>query len=257
MRRAALVFALAALPSAAGAADFCTDRPGLATGTCIVPANRFQLESALVSRATGKDAGVRTSQWTLGASVARFGLGGNGEIQLSWTPWTRMTSRGAGVDDRVGGIGDARIAYKALIVDGPTRVALLPSVKLPLARRAFGNRRVELGLLTPVDFTLGGGVGLTFTPEADWNADGDGHGHHLLFALAGGPGMALTDSLSGSLNLRMTRERDGGETLRQAAAGATLAWMARPNLQLDVEADTRIRGAFPDVQLIAGLSIRR
>lgn len=258
MRRAVILFVLATAPSAALGQDFCADRPGLATGTCIVPAGTVQLETALASWSRDTTSGVRADQWTLGASEARFGLGAGSEIQLGWTPWTRFATREHGRRNRHAGVGDARLGYKLTLADtGRVTLAILPSIKLPLAPRPLGNRRIELGLLAPVDLDLGGSWDLTLTPEVDWNADGDRHGHHVLLAGAAGIGLALAPTVATSLNLRIARERDGGVTMGQTAAGATLAWLARPNLQFDVEADKRLSGEAPDLQLFAGVSLRR
>ncbi len=261
MHAAVLLLALAAQPAAQppAAEDFCTDRPGLATGTCVMPAGVIQVETALAGRVTDKTDGVRTRQWTLGASVIRFGLGSASEIQLGWTPWTRVSIHGGGASERASGAGDARLAYKARLTraDAPIALDLLPFVKLPLARRPLGNRRVEAGVLAPVDIALADRWTLTLTPEADWNGDGDGGGHHLGLAGAAGLGFALSERLSAGLAVWAKRDADPGGTVRQEMAGATLAWLARPKLQFDLEADTGIGGAAPDLQLIAGVSIRR
>ena len=259
MLGAALLLALAAQSSTPPAPDFCTDRPGLATGTCVMPADVIQLESTLVGLATDRTDGVRTRQWTLGASVFRFGLGSASEIQLSWTPWTRVSIRDGGTRESSSGIGDVRLAYKVMLTgrDAPIAIDLMPVVKLPLAPRPLGNRRVEAGLRAPIDIALADRWTLTLTPEADWNADGDGSGHHLGLAGAAGLGFAVNERLSTGLAVWGVRDADHAGTVHQEVAGATLAWLAGPKLQFDVEADAGIGGAAPDLQLIAGLSIRR
>lgn len=255
----ALLLALAAQSSAAPAPDFCTDRPGLETGTCVMPAGVVQLESALVDWTADTTDGVRTRQWTLGASVLRFGLGSNSEIQLGWTPWTRVTTRVAGTRETDSGTGDASLAYKVRLTraDAPLALDLMPFVKLPLAKRPLGNRRLEGGLVAPIDIALADRWTMTLSPEADWNADEDGHGHHLGVAGAVGLGFDVSDSLSAGLAVWGERDADPGGTVKQAVMGATLAWVARPKLQFDIEADAGIGGAAPDLQLIAGVSIRR
>ena len=255
----AILLVLAAQASAPEPAEFCTDRPGLATGTCLMPVGVIQLETALAGRVTDKTDGVRTRQWTLGASVLRFGLGSNSEIQLGWTPWTRVTVRDGGMRETDSGVGDARLAYKVRLTgaDAPIALDLMPFVKLPLAKRPLGNRRLEGGVIAPIDIALADRWTLTLTPEADWSADGDGSGRHLGLAGAAGLGFAVSDSLSAGLAVWAKRDADPAGTVHQAMAGATLAWVARPKLQFDIEADAGIGGAAPDLQLIAGVSIRR
>ena len=259
MLSAALFLALAAQSSVAEAPDFCTDRPGLETGTCIMPAGVIQLEASFADWTTDTFAGVRTSQWTVGDSVVRFGIGSASEIQIGWTPWQHVTTHDSGTHDSVSGIGDASLAYKVRLTraDAPLALDLMPFVKLPLARRPLGNRRVEAGLVAPIDLALADRWTLTLSPETDWNADDDGRGHHLGLAGAIGLGFDVSERLSAGLAIWAERDADPGGTVHQAMAGAALAWVARPKLQFDIEADAGIGGAAPDLQLIAGVSIRR
>ncbi|MEO8547238.1 MAG: transporter, partial [Sphingomicrobium sp.] len=198
-------------------------------------------------------------QWALGDTAVRFGLGSGSEVQLSWTPWVRVTERGAGTHDSASGAGDALLLYKVRFnrADAPVVFGLMPFAKLPLASRPIGNRRVEAGVLAPVDIALADRWTLTLTPEADWNADGDGRGHHLGLAGAVGLGLDLTDRVSTGLTVWAQRDADPGGTVHQEVAGLSLAWLARPKLQFDVEADAGIGGAAPALELIVGVSIRR
>ena len=255
----ALLIALAVQPAAAPADDFCTDRPGLETGTCIVPAGAIQVETSLADWTTDTAGSVRARRWTFGASAVRFGLGSNSEVQLSWTPWVRVTARGGGTHNSASGTGDALLVYKTRLTraDAPLAVALMPFVKLPLARRPIGNRRVEAGFLAPIDIALADRWTLTLTPEADWNADQDRHGHHLGLAGAAGLGLDVSDRLSTGLTFWGERDADPAGTVHQEVAGLSLAWLARPKLQFDLEADAGIGGAAPDLELIVGVTISR
>lgn len=259
MLGAALLLALAAQSSVPPAPGFCTDRPGLSTGTCVVPAGVIQVETSLADWTTDQAGGVRTRTSTLGDTAVRFGLGSASEVQLSWSPWVRMTTRGGGTHDNVSGTGDALLVYKTRLTraDAPLALALMPFVKAPLARRPIGNRRVEAGLVAPVDIALADHWTLTLSPEADWNADRDRHGHHLGLASAVGLGLDLSDRLSTGLTVWGERDADPAGTVHQEVAGLSLAWLARPKLQFDLEADAGIGGAAPDLELIAGVSIRR
>ena len=70
-------------------------------------------------------------------------------------------------------------------------------------------------------------------------------------------GFDVSERLSTGLTVWVEGDADPGGTVGQAMAGAALAWVARPRLQFDVEADAGIGGSAPDLQLIAGVSIRR
>lgn len=258
MLGAAVLLALAAQSAAAPADDFCTDRPGLETGTCIVPAGDIQMETSLADWTTDQAGGVRTRQWAIGETAVRFGLNAHSEVQLSWTPWIRLTKRD-GAHDSASSPGDASLLYKVRLnrADAPAIFALMPFVKVPLARRPIGNRRVEAGVLAPVDVALADRWTLTLTPEADWNADQDRRGHHLGLAGAIGVGLDLSDRLSTGLTFWGERDADPGGIVDQEIAGLSLAWTARPKLQFDLEGDAGIGGAAPAVELIVGVSFRR
>jgi hypothetical protein len=255
----ALLLALSAQTSAASAPEFCTDRPGIETGTCVVPAGVIQLETSLADWTNDKAGDVRTRQTILGDSVFRFGIGSGSEIQLGWTPWVHVTMRGGGARDSATGTGDASFAYKVRLTraGAPVAIGLMPFAKLPLAKRPLGNRRIETGMLAPADIALSDRWTLTLSPEADWNADEVGRGHHLGLAGAVGLGLDVSERLSTGVTLWEQRDADPGGIVYQTAAGASLAWLARPRLQFDVEVDAGIGGAAPDLQLIAGVSIRR
>ena len=72
-----------------------------------------------------------------------------------------------------------------------------------------------------------------------------------------GVGFNLSERLSTGITIWATRDADPAGTVHQELAGAALAWLAGPKLQFDIEADAGIGGAAPDLQLIAGVSIRR
>lgn len=255
----ALFLALAVQSAVTPVEEFCTDRPGLETGACVVPAGAIQLETALADWATDTVGGIRTRQWILGDSVVRFGIGSASEVQFGWTPWQRVSTRDGGMRESVSGVGDAFIAYKARLTpaDAPVILSLMPFAKLPVARRPLGNRRLEGGVVVPMDFVLADRWTLTLSPEADWNADDDGGGRHLGLAAAAGVEFELTEELSAGLNVWAERDADPVRTVRQAVAGVSIAWLAAPKLAFDWEVDAGIGGAAPDLQLIAGMTIRR
>lgn len=257
MRAAALFLGLLMSASAARAEDFCSDRPGLATGTCVVPRGTFQVESSLAQWSSTAEDGERTSELALGASLLRFGIGRTSELQLAWTPWMQVTSGAAGQSERGGGPGDAQLGFKALLTRGAVSVAALPFVKLPIARRPIGNRKLEGGLLVPLEFELSQSVGLSFAPEIDWTADADGRGHHPSVSGAVSLATALAPDLSIALDLACARDLDPGGHSTSALAGVSIAWQARPSLQLDVEAQAGLHGDAPDRALIAGFAYRR
>ena len=85
--------------------------------------------------------------------------------------WLIETKSG-GTTDRVSGIGDVTVRYKRRLTgdSSPVQVALIPFIKLPIAKRGIGNRRVEGGLALPISITTGSPVTLVLGPELDFLA---------------------------------------------------------------------------------------
>lgn len=252
MLRAVLAVALLAMSGAASAEEFCANRPGLATGTCALGPGIFQLESSLIDWSSATADGERTRELTLGAGMLRAGVGHSTEIQLAWVPWTRVRTSSASGHSSVSGAGDAMLASKTLVVDGPVSLAVAPFVKLPVARKALGNGKVEAGLLVPVEFDLPHGWGIAVSPEIDWNADADGH--HAGIGGAVSLGHPLADDLWLAFDVAVARDLDPDGHSSSAIVGVSLAWQARPSLQLDVEADAGLHGDQPGIELVAGFS---
>ncbi|MEO7503643.1 MAG: transporter [Sphingomicrobium sp.] len=251
MKAAFLLLLMAAPAAAADPPAFCTDRPGLATGTCTAAAGTFQLESSLAewSRSdTGREL-------RLGPSVLRYGFDDRTEVQLGFTPFDQVRTFGAA---RHRGVGDVTVAFKHRFSDpdAATSIALLPFVKLPTARDPIGNGRWEGGLLVPMQAPLAGPLSLTLTPEADWNANGDGNGHHARLSSAASLGLTLSPRWSAALDGQVGRERDGGVTAWDATVGLSAAFLATPTLQLDSEVDVGLTSGTPETTLKTGVSAR-
>jgi hypothetical protein len=161
--------------------EFCTDRPGLSTGTCTAAAGTFQLESSFVawSHSSGED------ELAIGASQLRYGLDRRTDMHLDLAPYIR--ARGGGEQGSTHhGAGDLSAAVKHVVTSEGSliTIAVMPYVKLPIASRRIGNGKVEAGLFLPVEAPFLGPLSLTLTPEFDWNADGEGAGRHGRYSLA-------------------------------------------------------------------------
>ena len=251
------LLSLAGPVSAADAPTFCADRPGLATGTCTASAGTVQLESSFLdwSAANGS---TEEQVFLIGPSRLRLGLDDRTDVQLGWTPFIRSYERDADGRVRHSGVGDIFLVGKhRLTGDGaPFALALMPFIKVPVARRSIGNGHWEGGLLIPAELALSDPWSLTLTPEIDWNSDGGGHGYHTRLAAAASLGFALGARWSASLDGLVGRENDGDDTAKETAVGFALGFQATPTLQLDVQADAGFTRDTPDVQLDAGFALR-
>jgi len=243
------------LASAAGAsaAEFCADRPGLATGTCIAAAGSPQAETSLVEWGHTKSASDQTNEFAIGATRLRFGIEENTDVQVAFTPFNYSHTDG---EHSVSGVGDLYLAVKHRFIRGDTvQMAALPFMKLPIAKESIGNRKVEFGILLPTEIGLRAPWSLTITPEADWNANQDGSGHHWKLSVAASIGLDIAKNWSLALDGLIGMERDR-VTRQDDAVGLSIAHQLRPNLQVDAETDLGLSSEEPGVRLVTGFAAR-
>ena len=86
--------------------------------------------------------------------------------------------------------------------------------------------------------------------------DQDGRGRHLAYSGVVGVGIALDDKLTFTLEDQLVRDEDPSGSTTQDLASASLAWMPRKTLQLDIGAVAGLDRNAPDVELYAGIARR-
>ena len=245
--------------AAAEPSPICADRPGKATATCTVPARRWQLEIGLADWTLQKATGERDKSLVLGETTIKYGLTDDLDIEVDVTPWQRATSRAGGLHDKASGFGDLNVLFKQRLTsaDAPVQVAAKPFVKIPTAAHGLGNRKWEGGALLPIGYAIAKTpLSLALTPEVDWAADGDGHGHHPAMAQVASLGWQATDKLNLSAEIWGGWDWDPDGTTRQASADGAVAYLVGNNAQLDAGANFGLNRATPDVELYGGVSAR-
>ena len=253
-----LAILLAAAAAAADAPDLtiCADRPSKANGVCTVPTGHWQLEISAVDWARTNAGGARTDVTSLGQTFLKLGLSDNSDIELAVTPHIRVSSDDHGVSDRTSGVGDTVVRYKRRLTDpnSAIQVALIPFVKLPTAKHALGNGQAEGGLAVPVSFAAKG-LTITFGPEVDVLADGDGHGYHPGLVNLVNLGFSPAPRFSVAAELWNAINFDPARTSRLWSADISGAYQASRRVQLDGGANFGLNRATPDIELYAGASI--
>lgn len=256
-----LAAAVLLVPSAAYAAGdepICADRPGVATPTCTVPAGMVQVETALADWVRDRSGGVRTDDLVIGETALKLGLTDRLHVEVDIVPFQHQRVREGGERTSASGFGDLVLAakYRASASDAPVQVAVKPFVKVPTAKRALGNGEVEGGIVVPVSFALAGSAAsLTFDPELDFNADGDGSGHHLATAQVVSLGFPIAPRLSASAELWGYWDFDR-ETTRQYGLAGSAAYLVSDDVQLDAGASVGLNRDAPDLELYAGFAFR-
>jgi hypothetical protein len=249
------------LASAASAADeqpICADRPGKSTPACTVPAGHWQIETGLADWSLQKDGGERETSLVLGETTVKYGVTGSSDVEIDLTPWQRAASSGPGFHDVASGIGDVKLIYKQQVIAGDAvQVTVMPFVKAPTAKHSLGNGKWEGGVLLPVDYAIGKSpFSIELTPEMDWSADADGHGHHAAMAQVASLGWQATDKLSLSAEIWGQWDWDPSGTTRQASADGSIAYLVNRDLQLDAGANFGLNRVTPDVEVYGGISVR-
>jgi hypothetical protein len=236
-----------ALSSAALAADenpICADRPGKATPTCTVPEGMVQVETGLVD-------------WTrdeldVGATAVKFGVTERLHLELDPPAY---------VDVRNGpsGLGDSAVALKYRLTkdSAPVQVALRPFVKIPTARHALGNGKVEGGIALLADSTFGGSsIGWDAAPEIDLVADSDGTGYHIATTAAASVGVPISSRLTVSGEVWGAWDFDPSGTVRQYSLDGAVAYLLSKDVQLDAGANFGLNRNTPDIELYTGFAFR-
>ena len=239
--------------------DYCPARPGLGTPACTMAPGQVSVETSLGDWTLDKQGGDRTDTVLIGDTSARIGLTDTVEAQVGWTPLGIVRERAGGAVDHTARTGDATLGIKANLrnPDGSgLSIAVQPFVTLPVGRAPIGAGDWGAGLVVPVTYDLSKTVNLEVTPEVDVAVDQDGRGRHLAYSGVVGLGVALNDALTFTLEDQLVRDEDPSGSTTQDLASASLAWMPRKTLQLDIGAVAGLDRNAPDVEIYAGIARR-
>lgn len=256
---AALVLGAGSVAVAAEPPPVCADRPGKATGTCLVPDGHWQIETGLAGWTLQRDGSERDTSLSIGETTIKYGLTETSNLEMDLAPWERARSRGPGLHESTSGFGDINLLFKQRLTsaDAPVQVDLLPLVKVLVAKHSLGNGEWEGALLVPVGFSIPNTpLSLGLTPELDWSADGDGQGHHSGMTQVVALGCQVTNKVNLSAELWGAWDWDPHGTTRQASADAAVAYLVSNDVQLDAGANFGLNRATPDVQVYGGVSVR-
>jgi Putative MetA-pathway of phenol degradation len=259
----AIAVAVAAIfPAPATAAEtreFCPDRPGLGTPPCTIDRGRGDVEIGLADWTLEKSGGDRTDTWLLGDLLVRYGLTDHLEMQFGWTSFGTVREPAGGSVGHSSGTGDVTLALRQNLIhpDGSGfSAALMPYATLPTGGRAIGAGDWSAGLMVPLSYELPHGLTLDLTGRIEAAADGDRNGRHLAYGGIAGLDVSLPHDVTATLELSAQRDEDPGGHSTQWVGGLSLAWMARPDLQLDAGANAGLAGGAPDAELYLGIARR-
>ena len=247
---------------ASGLRDFCADRPGKGTPTCILDQGHWQLELGLFDGARQRDQATRSESWSSGDVWLRYGLSSRTEVQFGVTAWTRdeATDRTSGFTDRADGVGDITLGFRRALTDpdgdGPS-AALAGWASLPTGSDEVSADRVDFGFVVPIAIPLDENWELALSPGVDFIGDGDGDGTHAAYALVVGVGRSFGPWALGAELWGQSDDDPGGSTF-QSTANLTAVWT--PPFAADAQVDFGINFGLnhesPDVEFGVGLAKR-
>jgi hypothetical protein len=263
--RIALALPLALLAAAPAMAqdkqrDFCPDRPGLGTPPCTFDPGHGDIEVGLIDWTLDRQGGSRSDALVFGDTLVRYGLTSNMELQLGWTALGTQRQRDPfGTVDRSTGTGDMRVALRRNLLhpDGSDlSVAVMPYARLPTGGRTIGAGTWGAGMLLPLTYQLPSKVQFDFTGRIEAEPNQSRHGRHLAYGGVFGVDLPVTKTLTGTFEMSVQRSLEPAGHATPVVGAFSLAWLAKPSLQLDVGANKGVSGGAPDWELYAGVATR-
>jgi hypothetical protein len=112
---------------------------------------------------------------------------------------------------------------------GDVQAAIIPYVKAPTGSPGIGGKAVEGGAIAPISFALPRGFTFLFDPEIDISRNANDFGRHTNIQFLGNLSHALTDSVTGYVELWGQANNDPISPNKQASLDISLTWLAWKN----------------------------
>lgn len=258
----ALPTAVAAQSAPAPERDFCADRPGKGTPTCILDKGHWQVELGLFDGARQTDDTTRIDTWDAGDLFVRYGLTGLTELQLGLKTWNheRILDRATGDRDVAEGVGDLSIGLRHSLKnpDGSgLSVAISGFITAPTGARSIRADGFEGGVILPVSIPLNDDWSLSVSPEIDWVSDADGDGRHVAYTMVAGVGRGFGQWDLGA-EVWISRDDDPVAPTTPSTFDLSAVWSppSLPDAQLDFGLNFGLNDDSPDLEFGVGLARR-
>jgi hypothetical protein len=223
-----------------------------------VPKGSFQLETDLINWTRFDFEGTRTDTILYTNPTLKYGLTTSTDIEVSITPYETVRTRDPLGVSTISGIGDLYLRVKQRLTpsDAKFQFALIPFIKIPIAKTGLGNRKVEGGLAGTGVFTLPAGFSLTVTPEIDDLENTNLDGHHAQVVGALNLSKTLSSKVTANAELWTAQNFDPSGTVRQYSVDGAIAYVPSPNLQFDLGANLGLNPFTPQIQIYLGVARR-
>jgi hypothetical protein len=241
--------------------DFITDRPPKANVPYTVDAGHFQYETDLVNFATQATGPITINTLLAPNPTFKVGLTNNIDFEVNAPTLVGVRTFNAvtNTSSTIWGIDDVFIRSKINLWGndgGKSAFALIPYVKAPAAPPGIGNGATEGGLIAPVSISLPDDFTLVFNSEIDALKNSTDNGRHANFINLVNVSRQVVKDVTLYLELWSDYNDDPTQKTTQVSFDTAIAWVVRPNLQVDVGADVGLTNATPNIQVFVGLSQR-
>lgn len=251
-----------AMPAAAEEANderpYCAARPGLGTTPCTIAPRRVSVEIALADWQRDNHGDQHADTMLLGGLATRIGMTNDSELSVEWTPYGATWVAGSGVPTLRGkGTGDLTVSTKINLrhPDGDgLSIAVQPFLGLPIGGTALGSGHVATGVTMPVSYALGGPFTLQATSQLTLEPGDDAGPARLSGRMIGGVGVALTDRISATGEISVSRGQQDGAVVNSCLAAASVAMMISKKAQVDVGSAIGINRHSPAMRFYIGIS---
>jgi hypothetical protein len=249
--------------------DMDTDRPNVTNTPHTVDAGHWQLEVGAIDYAYFRDNSpgqdLRSDNFAFGQLNLRVGILENLEINLEVSPYETSRSQDFSSQTTSGanGFGDTILGGKLNLwgakpddSTGYTALAVQPQFKFPTGGAELGNGRFEFSVAVPFLVNLPNGfhLGLQGAVSRDRNSSNTGY-------VTGFPGSVSVDrTLIGNLDVYL-EFACAPSSERHLTTPQTLdlggTYPLGKNMVLDAGINIGLNGASPNIEVLAGFSIRR
>lgn len=245
----------------AGLRPLVTDRPDTTESPRTVDAGRFQAELEALSWTHDHEDGV-TADTLNGFALLKAGINDFMDLELVLEPFRHVKLKDGDSDTRetANGFGDTEVRLKVNLWgndDGATAFALMPFISIPTHRRDLdADRKVEGGIIAPLDADLGGGWSLGTMLVAGAVHDEESGDYAAGFVSSATVSHDIVGDLSGFVEIATFIDTAPGSP-GQAYFDAGLLYGLTPDVQLDCGVNVGLTNESDDVRVFVGISVRR
>ena len=250
MYKILLFIAAIIIVSPAWADDICTDRPGLGSNPCTVPAGHWQVESDIVNGTWDHKQG---NSITILDPTIKLGISPAIDLELTLTPYVNVRS----TPGLASGIGDTYLKAKwQFLQTDKLSAAVISIVKVPTARSSIGNGVWESGVQIPATFTINPKWSISHTSELDLVKNAANNKTHIQIQdsiTVGRTWPAQNITVQAGVGTIVNYD---SKIVRQLVGSISSAWIVNHTTQWDAGINLGLNRNTPAIQFYTGFSER-